>query len=306
MHGQFKCWPATHVLDKPLQVAQGVDLAVLLGQRHQHLRRAVHGDDLRQPRTLHIPAMGQLDLVCTAVSQPLHTGEMSIGLGACTVTSLAPVQPFKHTWTMPVPCAPRIIQVWAFVLVALIGGYVGSLFTSFNTWVCLVRKRWSGWFSFRVLEVRGAHSSHTQPSMCASVHTGLVYLTASGPPGASASLQQAWRTCTQVCVLSVITSIIRFALPLAGRCRPCDGQDPDHCVSGTGAMAASLLVRVPCDQCGLTLAHLRAHCPHAGGVVFRTFQGYHCGQGEYNDLAVLVFNPQVLTGDVASRRSILM
>jgi hypothetical protein len=37
---------------------------------------------------------------------------------------------------------------------------------------------------------------------------------------------------TQVCVLSVITSIIRFALPLAGRCRPCDAQDPDHCVSG--------------------------------------------------------------------------
>lgn len=27
------------------------------------------------------------------------------------------------------------------------------MFTAFNTWVCLVRKRWSRWFSFRVLEV---------------------------------------------------------------------------------------------------------------------------------------------------------
>jgi len=27
--------------------------------------------------------------------------------------------------------------------------------------------------------------------------------------------------------------------------------------------------------------------------MFRTFQGYHCGEGQYNDLAVLVFNPQV-------------
>lgn len=36
---------------------------------------------------------------------------------------------------------------------SVVGGYIGSLFTSFNTWVCLVRKRWSGWFSFRVLEV---------------------------------------------------------------------------------------------------------------------------------------------------------
>lgn len=54
------------------------------------------------------------------------------------------------------PCAspPPPTQVWAFVLLAVVGGYVGALFTSFNTWVCLVRKRWSGWFSFRVLEVR--------------------------------------------------------------------------------------------------------------------------------------------------------
>lgn len=31
----------------------------------------------------------------------------------------------------------------------------------------------------------------------------------------------------------------------------------------------------------------------AGNAMFRTFQGYRCGAGTYNDLAVLVFNPQV-------------
>jgi hypothetical protein len=48
----------------------------------------------------------------------------------------------------------RRLQVWAFILMAVVGGYIGSVFTSFNTWICLIRKRWSGWISFRVLEVR--------------------------------------------------------------------------------------------------------------------------------------------------------
>ena len=52
---------------------------------------------------------------------------------------------------------PARIQFWAFMLLAVLGGYLGSLFTAFNTWVCVLRKRWSRWFSFRVLEVGGAH-----------------------------------------------------------------------------------------------------------------------------------------------------
>jgi chloride channel 7 len=64
-----------------------------------------------------------------------------------------------------------------------------------------------------------------------------------------------------VCVLSVITSVLFFALPLGGRCRACTNSDPEHCMDD--------------------------------GTKFRTFQGYHCGEGSYNDLAVLVFNPQV-------------
>lgn len=34
----------------------------------------------------------------------------------------------------------------------------------------------------------------------------------------------------QVCVISVITSVILFALPLAGRCHTCDSGNTEHCV----------------------------------------------------------------------------
>jgi chloride channel 7 len=45
------------------------------------------------------------------------------------------------------------------VLLAVVGGWVASVFTSFNTWVCLVRKKWSKFFSFRILEVGGFAAS---------------------------------------------------------------------------------------------------------------------------------------------------
>jgi hypothetical protein len=38
----------------------------------------------------------------------------------------------------------------------VVGGWVASVFTAFNTWLCLLRKKWSKWFSFRILEVSGA------------------------------------------------------------------------------------------------------------------------------------------------------
>ena len=34
----------------------------------------------------------------------------------------------------------------------------------------------------------------------------------------------------QVCVLSVVTSVVLFALPLGGRCHACDTGDVNHCV----------------------------------------------------------------------------
>jgi hypothetical protein len=45
------------------------------------------------------------------------------------------------------------LQIWAFMLLAVAGGWVASVFTAFNTWLCLLRKKWSKWFSFRILEV---------------------------------------------------------------------------------------------------------------------------------------------------------
>jgi hypothetical protein len=50
------------------------------------------------------------------------------------------------------------------VVLAVIGGYLGSLFTTFNTWVCIIRKRWGMRPWARVLEVRGCN----QPDASAS------------------------------------------------------------------------------------------------------------------------------------------
>ena len=188
-----------------------------------------------------------------------------VSRGHCTFLQWGSLIWFQQAYPTPYE------QVWAFVLLAVVGGYVGSLFTSFNTWVCLVRKRWSGWFSFRVLEV---------------------------------------------CVLSVITSTVFFALPLAGHCHACDTQDPTHCVKG--AFVCLYCVCVFCHLCvclccevfrrilktkqtptPTTQKQRKTNKPpnkkSAGSTMFRTFQGYRCHEGTYNDLAVLSFNPQGFT-----------
>lgn len=65
--------------------------------------------------------------------------------------------------------AAVVLQTWAFVLLAVVGGYVASLFTAFNTWVCLLRKRWSKWFSFRIAEVGHWPGRVRHLSICLSV-----------------------------------------------------------------------------------------------------------------------------------------
>jgi len=66
----------------------------------------------------------------------------------------------------------------------------------------------------------------------------------------------------EVAALSLITSAALLSLPLvAGRCAPCRTGDPDRCVGG-------------------------------GAASFRTFRGYGCPAGSYNDLAALTTNPQ--------------
>jgi hypothetical protein len=49
-------------------------------------------------------------------------------------------------------------------ILAVIAGYLGSLFTSFNTWVCIVRKRWGKRPWGRVAEVRWAGSLPLKPT----------------------------------------------------------------------------------------------------------------------------------------------
>jgi hypothetical protein len=62
------------------------------------------------------------------------------------------------------------LQTWAFVLLAVVGGWVASVFTAFNTWVCLVRKKWSKFFSFRILEVREAESQAARSRQIIQCH----------------------------------------------------------------------------------------------------------------------------------------
>ncbi|PNH00895.1 Chloride channel protein CLC-d [Tetrabaena socialis] len=44
-------------------------------------------------------------------------------------------------------------QVWAMILLAIVGGYLGCLYISFNTWVCVVRKKWTKFMWARIAEV---------------------------------------------------------------------------------------------------------------------------------------------------------
>jgi hypothetical protein len=91
-----------------------------------------------------------------------------VGLLACLSDGGPVCSPAQAAPAPTRPAAPRAPrQTPAFIVLAVVGGYVGSLFTSFNTWVCLLRKRWSGWFSFRVLEARspslGSGAACTNP-----------------------------------------------------------------------------------------------------------------------------------------------
>lgn len=51
--------------------------------------------------------------------------------------------------TIPTPYQ----QVWAVCILAVLSGYLGSLFTSFNTWVCIVRKKWAKFMWAKIAEV---------------------------------------------------------------------------------------------------------------------------------------------------------
>ncbi|GIL88500.1 hypothetical protein Vretifemale_16473 [Volvox reticuliferus] len=41
-------------------------------------------------------------------------------------------------------------QVWAIILLAVVGGYLGCLYISFNTWVCVVWKKWTKFMWARI------------------------------------------------------------------------------------------------------------------------------------------------------------
>jgi hypothetical protein len=55
----------------------------------------------------------------------------------------------------------------------------------------------------------------------------------------------------QVCIISVITSIVLFALPLGGCCHACDSGNPEHCVKSEDR-AKSHYTECGTSQCWLT------------------------------------------------------
>jgi chloride channel 7 len=46
-------------------------------------------------------------------------------------------------------------QVWAVAILACITGALGSVYTAFNTWVCMVRKKWAKSIWLKIAEVGG-------------------------------------------------------------------------------------------------------------------------------------------------------
>lgn len=65
---------------------------------------------------------------------------------------LTPVSPWPPTCAQ-INFKTPYEQIWAVILLAVVGGYLGCLFISFNTWVCVVRKKWTKFMWARIAEV---------------------------------------------------------------------------------------------------------------------------------------------------------
>ena len=119
----------------------------------------------------------------------------------------------------------RFEQVWAAAILAVIGGYVACLFTSFNTWVCIVRKKWSKIMWARMLEVRategGGEAAASWQPCNQDTHKCELF-----PPPLNHG---------QVVIISIVTSFILFLLPTVGNCLPCNTIGADNCIMGKGS-----------------------------------------------------------------------
>ncbi|XP_051129565.1 chloride channel protein CLC-d [Andrographis paniculata] len=67
----------------------------------------------------------------------------------------------------------------------------------------------------------------------------------------------------EVCIVSLLTSVISFGLPLFKKCTPCPETDPDSSIE----------------------------CPRRPGM-YGNYVNFYCGEKEYNDLATIFFNTQ--------------
>lgn len=74
----------------------------------------------------------------------------------------------------------------------------------------------------------------------------------------------------QVCVISVITSVVLFALPLGGRCHACDSGNTEHCVKSElqGRVQSSSLQEDPATRFS-GLVQILCYCPNAMSCTVR-------------------------------------
>jgi hypothetical protein len=176
------------------------------------------------------------------------------------------------------------------MLLAVAGGWLASVFTAFNTWLCLLRKKWSKFFSFRILEVMGNHCRRSIIMVVLCCRTGAMTKLFAGCLFQQPTPSEVWvEVCArlsclmdlqdvsvlccmhaQVCIISIITSIVLFALPLGGRCHSCDSGNPEHCVKSEGRakshhsveQASAGLQSNPGPSC-LTMTSDSCYVPHA-------------------------------------------
>lgn len=59
----------------------------------------------------------------------------------------------------------------------------------------------------------------------------------------------------QVCVISVLTSVVLFALPLGGRCHVCDSENTAHCVKSKEGGAEQSIQALNVQGANMCLRH---------------------------------------------------
>lgn len=123
-----------------------------------HARTRQNRGSIHHPLPLPLPMLGAMTAALWPLGHRTHPLAPKNPLASARVPHPPPCPPDPDP--SPLPPALQIKfptpydQIWAIILLAVVGGYLGCLFISFNTWVCVVRKRWTKFMWARIAEVR--------------------------------------------------------------------------------------------------------------------------------------------------------